>query len=61
MLNIPFLPHTARKEHILLGLDQDSLLSVGQMCDSGCSMTFTATEVTVTNDESIILTGLRDK
>jgi hypothetical protein len=60
-LNMPSLPHTTRQAHILPGLAQQSLLSVGQMCDSGCSVTFTATEVTVTNGESTILTGLRDK
>jgi hypothetical protein len=60
-LNIPSLPHAARKGHILPGLAQHSLLSVGQMCDSGCSVTFTASHVTVTNGESTILTGLRDK
>jgi hypothetical protein len=31
------------------------------MCDSGCSVTFTAAEVTVKNGESTILTGLRDQ
>jgi hypothetical protein len=61
MLNMPSLPHAAIYAHILPGLAQHSLLSVGQMCDSGCSVTFTATEVTVTNGESKILTGLRDK
>jgi hypothetical protein len=60
-LNMPALSHTARQAHILPGLAQHSLLSVGQMCDSGCSVTFTDTEVTVTNGESTILTGLRDK
>jgi hypothetical protein len=63
-LNMPSLtslPHAARQAHILLGLAQHSLLSVGQMCDSGCAVTFTATKVTVTNGESTILTGLRDK
>jgi hypothetical protein len=60
-LNMPSLPHAARQEHILPGLDQHSLLYVGQMCDSGCAVTFAATKVTVTNGESIILTGLQDK
>jgi hypothetical protein len=60
-LNMPSLPHTARQAHILPGLAQYSLLSVGEMCDSGCSVTFTATETTVTTGESTILTGLRDK
>jgi hypothetical protein len=31
------------------------------MCDSGCSVTFTASNVTVTNGNSTILTGQRDK
>jgi hypothetical protein len=60
-LNMPSLPYTARQAHILPGLAQRSLLSVGQMCDSGCSVTFTAAEVTVKNGESTILTGLRDQ
>jgi hypothetical protein len=60
-LNMPSLPHAARQAHILPGLAQHSLLSVGQMCDSGCSVTFTALNVMVTNGESTILTGLRDK
>jgi hypothetical protein len=60
-LNMPYLPHAARQAHILPGLAQHSLLSVGQMCDSGCSVMFKASKVTVTNGESTILTGLRDK
>jgi hypothetical protein len=60
-LNMPSLPYAARQEHILPGLAKHSLLSVGQMCDSGCAVTFTATKVTVTNGKSTILTGLRDK
>jgi hypothetical protein len=59
--NMPSLSHKARQAHILPGLAQHSLLSVGQMCDSGCSVTFTASNVTVTNGESTILTGLWDK
>jgi hypothetical protein len=59
-LNMPSLPQAARLAHILPGLAQHSLLSVGQMCDSGCSVTFTASSVTVTNGGSTILTGNRD-
>jgi hypothetical protein len=51
-LNMPSLQHTARHAYILPGLAQHSLLYVGQMCLSGCSVTFTATEVTVTNGNS---------
>jgi hypothetical protein len=60
-LNMPSLPHASRQAYILPGLAQHSLLSVGQMCDSGCAVTFTATKVTVKNGESTILTGLPDK
>jgi hypothetical protein len=59
-LNMPSLPHASRQAHILPGLAQHSLLYVGQMCDSGCSVTFTASNVTVTNGESTILTVLRE-
>jgi hypothetical protein len=60
-LNMPSLPPAAIRSYILPGLAQHSLLSVGQMCDSGCSVTFTASNVTVTNGQSTILTGQRDK
>jgi hypothetical protein len=60
-LNIPSLPHAARQAHILPGLAQHSLLSAGQMCDSGCAVTFTANKVTVTNGATTILTGKHDK
>jgi hypothetical protein len=60
-LNMPSLPQAARQENILPVLSQHSLLSVGQMCDSGCSVMFTASNVTVTNGDSTILTGQRDK
>jgi hypothetical protein len=61
MLNMPYLSHAAKQAHILPVLAHHSLLLVGQMCDSGCSVTFTASNVTVTNGESTILAGLRDK
>jgi hypothetical protein len=60
-LNIPSLPQAARLSRILPGLAQHSLLSVGQICDSGCSVTFTASNVTVTNGDLTFLTGERDK
>jgi hypothetical protein len=60
-LDLPSFPNSARQAHILPGLDQHSLLSVVQMCDSGCAVTFTANKVTVTHGSTIILTGQRDK
>jgi hypothetical protein len=60
-LNMPSLTHTARQAHILPGLAKHSLLYVVQIRDSGCSVTFTAADVTVKNGKSTILTGLRDQ
>jgi hypothetical protein len=60
-LNIPYLPSSARRANILPGLAQHLLLSVSQMRDSGFSVTFSATHVTVTNASETILTGTRDK
>jgi hypothetical protein len=58
---MPSLPHAARQAHILPGLAQHSLLYLGQMCDSGCAVTFTATKVTVPNGGATLLTGQWDK
>jgi hypothetical protein len=43
--------------HIFPGLAQHSCLSVGQMCDSGCAVTFTANKVAVTSGATKILIG----
>jgi hypothetical protein len=60
-LDLPSLPKSARQANILPGLDQHLLLSVGQMCDSGCAVTFTENKVTVTHGAATILTGQSDK
>jgi hypothetical protein len=60
-LNLTSLPHAASQAHILPGLAQRSLISVGRMCDSGCAVTFTATKVAVVNGATTILDGQRDK
>jgi hypothetical protein len=41
------LPHQARQDHILPGLVHNSLMSVVQLCDNECSVTFTHDQVTV--------------
>jgi hypothetical protein len=60
-LNLPSLPHASRQAHILPVLAEHSLLSMGKICDSGCTVTFTATKVAVKNSATKILTGQRDK
>jgi hypothetical protein len=60
-LDLPSLPNAAKQAHILPGLAHHSLLSVGQMCDSGCDVTCTSNKVAVTHGATKILNGQRDK
>jgi hypothetical protein len=59
-LNIPQLPHEARKAHLIPGLTHSSLVSIGTLCDAGCKATFDRNTVAVTKDNAIVLTGPRD-
>jgi hypothetical protein len=54
------LPPQARQAHILPGLVHNSLISVGQLCDNGCSVTFTQDQVTVSKNEKCVMYGARD-
>jgi hypothetical protein len=54
------LPPQARKAHIIPGLLHNSLISVGQLCDSGCNITFTQEQVTVLRDGTCVMYGSRD-
>jgi hypothetical protein len=56
-LDIPGLPPAARRVHIVPALESKSLISMGQLCDAGCTIAFTATTVTVHYQEHIVLTG----
>jgi hypothetical protein len=58
-LHLPSLPLAARQVHIVPSLESQSLISIGQFCDAGCTVAFTATTVTVSHDQAIILTGQR--
>ena len=58
-LFLPDLPLAARQVHIVPALESQSLISIGQFCDAGCTVAFTATTVTVSLDSSVILTGQR--
>jgi hypothetical protein len=51
------LPEEALRAHIFPKLTSGALLSVSQLCDHGCSVSFDSDQVTVTSDERIILTG----
>jgi hypothetical protein len=54
------LPPKARQAHILPGLVHNSLISVGQLCDNGCSVTFTQDQVTVSKNGKCVMYGARD-
>jgi hypothetical protein len=54
------LPHQARQAHILPGLVHNSLISVGQLCDNECSVTFTQNQVTVSRNGKDVKYGSRD-
>jgi hypothetical protein len=53
------LPPAARRIHIIPELASASLISMGQFCDAGFSVAFTATTVTVSINDTIVLTGHR--
>jgi hypothetical protein len=60
LLQLPHeLPIGACKADIFPGLKSGSLVSIGQLCDHGCTATFTATQVQIFHQERLILTGHR--
>jgi len=58
-LRLPHLSKQARKTHLFPNI-QASLISVGQLCDSGCIATFDEDKVVVMFDNHVVLTGHRD-
>ena len=58
-LDLPHLPPAARIAHIFPTLSSGSLLSIGLLCDHGCTATFNPHTVDITLDGATILTGTR--
>jgi hypothetical protein len=54
------LPPQARKAQIFPGLVHNSLISVGQLYDNGCSVTFTQEQVTFKKNEKCVMYRSRD-
>jgi hypothetical protein len=54
------LPPQSRQARILPGLLPNSLISVGQLCDNGCSVTFTQDQVTVSKNKKCVMYGSQD-
>jgi hypothetical protein len=50
----------ARQAHIFPGLVHNSLISVGQLCDNGCNVTFTQEQVMVSKNRKCVMYGSRD-
>jgi hypothetical protein len=60
-LDIPELNAAASKAHVFPGMENHSLLSVGQICDEGYIVTFKQDTVTICNSGSChLLSGPRD-
>ena len=60
LLDIPALPTAARTAHIFPHLKNHALVSIRQLCDSGCEAVFTATDVTIRQGTHVILSGKRN-
>ena len=60
-LNINNLPPSAKTVHVFPSLASGSLLSVGQLCDHGCTATFTSSSATISRNGHPIITGTRNK
>ena len=58
-LNIPDLPATATQAHVFDELASGSLLSIGQLCDAGCTAYFTKEKLYIFHNRKIIMRGAR--
>lgn len=59
-LALPQLPKGARDAHILPGLTHSSLVSIGKLCDAGCTASFNQQKVIVHKKGNTLLEGKRD-
>lgn len=59
-LALPQLPKPARDAHILPGLTHSSLISIGKLCDAGCTANFDAHKVVIRKENNTLLQGTRD-
>ena len=57
---IPSLSDTSTQAHILPGLKNPSLLSLGQLCDDGCIVHLTKSTIHVFKNEILVLSGIRN-
>jgi hypothetical protein len=58
-LNLPHLPDDAKHVHVVPALQDFSLVSLGQLCDAGCSTQLDKSKITVMHNNRPALTGTR--
>jgi hypothetical protein len=56
-LALPQLPEAALDAHILPGLTHSSLISIGKLCNAGCTAIFNAQTVTINKNNTTLLHG----
>jgi len=54
-LDLLGLPAAAWHAHIIPQVATQPLISIGQLCDAGCNVTFTASMVTISHNNNIVL------
>ena len=59
LLDLPSLPIAARRGHIFPHFPAGALLSIGQLCDAGCTASLNATTITINRNNRVILRGTR--
>ena len=60
-LDIPTLPPTACIQHLFPEMKTTGLLSIGQLCDHGCTAKFSRTKLVIRNSHgTIIMVGYRE-
>ena len=57
LLKNPLFPTEARKAHLYPKLAYESLLLVGQLCDSGYDAVFKKKNVSIIKENDVIITG----
>ncbi|EEC45165.1 predicted protein [Phaeodactylum tricornutum CCAP 1055/1] len=58
-LALPGFSPSACQAHIFPGLTSHPLISIGQLCDDGCTATFSATRLEIHRDTTLLLSGTR--
>ena len=59
LITLPGLPQAAHRAHLFPALADHAFISVGQLCDHGCNINYTATDVTITLHDHTLFTGVR--